>query len=485
MTDEQRTDQPDERPAAPPIAGYDVSETPPTAQDRPDPEAGDTYAQPSAPGYYEQPGVIPPAAPPAVGQERTVPPVIPSSSHQDRRGMRPGATIAIAVLLAFIVSSFAGLAAGFLGARLASGTLIGRSAANSKITVVPSRTSDPAVAAAAAAVPAVVNIDVSSDSVSGGSEGLPDSHPSVPNRGNGSGVSYKKAEDGGTYILTNNHVVQSAKSIVVRDSTGKAHDAELVGRDPESDIAVVKVKVALATIDVSDSSELLVGQSVVAIGSPFGLEHSVTTGVVSALGRSLPDFSGGDGTYPLVDVIQTDAAINPGNSGGALVNSSGRLIGINTAIYTESDGNAGVGFAIPVNTAISIGDQLIAGGEVSHPFIGVIGQSVTRELAQQENLTVDEGAYVAEVAKDSGASKADVKTGDVIVAVEGKPIRSMDDLILQVRRKKIGDEVRLSIVRGSQKVEVLVTVGDKPAEYGAPSAPNTPSRPSTPTPRND
>ncbi len=307
-----------------------------------------------------------------------------------------------------------------------------------KITVVPSRTTDPAVAASAASVPSVVNIDVSGGTASSDDPALPKDHPGVPMKGNGSGVAYKSAPGGGTYILTNNHVVEDADKMTVRDSTGKSYPAKLVGRDPETDIAVLEVDAALPAIDLGNSGELVVGQTVVAIGSPYGLEHTVTSGVVSALGRSLPDFTDSGNAYPLVDVIQTDAAINPGNSGGALVDSRGRLVGINTAIYSDSGSNGGIGFAVPVNTAVRVGNQLVKGGEISHPFIGVIGSTMTEELAAEKKLSVKEGAYVAEVAKGSGAEKAGVKVDDVVVAVDGAPIRSMDDLILQIRRKQVG-----------------------------------------------
>jgi len=387
--------------------------------------------------------------------------------------MSPGAAIAVAAVLAFIIATFAGLTAGFLGARLAGGMMPGTTTKAAKITVVPSRTSDPAVAASAAAVPSVVNIDVSSGTASEGQSGLPQDHPSVPMQGNGSGVAYKSSGDGGTYIVTNNHVVEDAEKITVRVSSGDSFPAKLVGRDPETDIAVVKVDTAVPTIDLGDSGELLVGQTVVAIGSPYGLEHTVTSGVISALGRSLPDFSESDNAYPLVDVIQTDAAINPGNSGGALVDAKGRLVGINTAIYSDSGSNGGIGFAVPVNTTVRVANQLVKGGEITHPFIGVIGSSVNDQLVQEEKLTVNEGAYVAEIAKSSGAEKGGVKVGDVIVAVDGTKIRSMDDLILQIRRKQVGDEVTLTVSRAGKELDLKVTVGDKPAEFSAPTSPST------------
>jgi S1-C subfamily serine protease len=390
-----------------------------------------------------------------------------------------GATIAIAVLLAFIVAVFAGLAGGFLGAHFVSG---GTPTARSlqRVTIVPPKTSEPVVAAAAAGLPSVVNIDIRGKAASS-KDGLPSNHPGVPLSGNGSGVAFKSAPNGGTYIITNNHVVEDADTLTVRDASGKSMPAKLVGRDAESDIAVVQVQQAVPTIALGSSRALQVGQTVVAIGSPFGLEHTVTSGVISALGRSLPDFAGSSGTaYPLVDVIQTDAAINPGNSGGALVDRAGKLVGINTAIYSDTGTSGGIGFAIPVDSAVRISNELITKGSVGHPFLGVVGQSLTPEFAKEKGLTVTEGTYIAEVTKGSGAEKARVKAGDVIVAVDGAPVRSMDDLLLQVRRKKIGDVVKLGIVRDGKEIQLDVTVGDKPVEFSKPSTTDTGSTEPTP-----
>ncbi|MBI5231959.1 MAG: trypsin-like peptidase domain-containing protein [Coriobacteriales bacterium] len=368
----------------------------------------------------------------------------------------------VRVLVALIVSILGGLAGGFIGARLGGNGF--RSLIPTRVTVVPSKTSEPVVAAAAAAVPSVVNIDVSAEDSNTKEEGLPDTHPDVPAQGNGSGVVYKK-NDGGVYIITNNHVVDGAKSITVRDPGGQRWDAKLVGRDPETDIAIVEIEADLPTMELGDSEKLAVGQTVVAIGSPFGLEHSVTSGVVSALGRSLPDFStSSPGTYPLVDVIQTDAAINPGNSGGALVDRSGRLVGINTAIYSDSGSSGGIGFAIPTNAAIKAADQLISKGKVEHPFLGVIGQTVNADVAKAKKLPVEEGALVQDFSSGSTAKASGIKVGDLIVALDGTPIRSMDDLILQVRRKQVDEKVDLTLYRDGKRQVITVTVGEKPAE---------------------
>ncbi len=440
---------------APPIAGHAPSV----------PQPAEPQAEPASPSPQTvPPAAVPPAAPQATTSE-------PSAPH----GVSVGVVVAIAVVLAFVVAAFAGAAAGFLGARLALGPQ-GTTTKAAKVTVVPAKTSEPVVAAAAAAVPSVVNIDVRSGTVGSGESGLPTDHPGVPMIGNGSGVAYKRAPEGGTYVLTNNHVVEGAERLTVRDSSGRSSSAKLIGRDPETDIAVVLVDENLPVLDVSDSAKLQVGQTVVAIGSPFGLEHSVTSGVISALGRSLPEV--GSNSYPLVDVIQTDAAINPGNSGGALVDRAGKLIGINTAIYSDSGANGGIGFAVPSNTAIRVADQLIEGGEIRHPFLGIVGSTITPEVAAKKKLPVEEGALVEQVAKGSGALKAGVKPGDIVVKLNGSPIRSMDDLILQVRRKQIGDTIKLTVLRDGKEVPLEVTVGDKPAEFK-----NPPSTETTPTPK--
>jgi S1-C subfamily serine protease len=395
----------------------------------------------------------------------------PPVEHQ-RSGV--GAAIAVAIVASLVIGTLAGAVAGFAGARLAGSRSL---LVPAKITVVPSKTDEPVIAAAAVAVPSVVNLDVRGGGTSQSQDAsLPLNHPNVPTQGTGSGVAYKRAPGGGTYILTNNHVVEGADSIVVRDAAGARHKAKLVGRDPETDIAVVEISDSVPVIGVDNSNNLQVGQLVVAIGSPFGLEHSVTSGVVSALSRSLPDFNGAsDGVYPLVNVIQTDAAINPGNSGGALVNRSGQLVGINTAIYSDSGSSGGIGFAIPANTAKRVAEELIRGGAVGHPFLGVVGQTVDEQLSKDESLTVTEGAFVVELTPNTNAVKAGIKKGDVIVSLDGTPIRTMDDLILQVRRHDVGDTVELGIVRGGRKIVLKMTVGTKPAGLDT-------SQPATKTP---
>lgn len=479
MSDETRTDAPAEHPAQP------APDAAPAPSPRPIPVTGTApYAAPVAPELATPPAAAPPYTPPAPAQTPSYAAAAPAPAYTPYTPTAPsaapkpaspgvsGATVALAVAAALVMGSIAGVAGGFLGGKMAGGGSSFGVSGPQKITVVPQTTDEPVVAASAAAVPSVVNIDVSSEQATGGESGLPNSHPSVPMSGNGSGVAFKKVDGGGTYILTNNHVVENATKITVADASGKTYKGTLVGRDPDSDIAVVRIAEDLPVIDVGDSKALQVGQTVVAIGSPFGFEHSVTSGVVSALGRSLSNVGDGSGSgtgYPLADIIQTDAAINPGNSGGALVDKGGKLVGINTAIYSDTGQNGGIGFAIPVGTAARVADELIAGGKVGHPFIGLIGSTVTAESAAAKKLSVEQGALVEDLTKGAAAEKAGVKVGDVVTAVDQADIRSMDDLILAVRRHAIGETVKLTLHRGDQTLTLDVVVGDKPDNLGQPS----------------
>ena len=418
---------------------------------------------PGEPAVPVAPGATPPdatahyQAPPAppVAPVTPTPPVAPAAPAAARR---PSATgiIALAVVLSLFMGAAAGLVGGYAAYRFAPQS----SSTGGTIELVGDSTEEVVAAAAAAALPSVVNIDVSGDPSTG--ESLAPGHPDVPIQGEGSGVAYQAAPDGGTYIITNNHVVDGATEIFVTDSVGERYPAELIGGDGDSDIAVVRVDAEIPTINVSDIDTLVVGQLAIAIGSPFGLEHSVTSGVISALHRPLTDFGGSEGEYPYVDSIQTDAAINPGNSGGALVDRQGQLIGIPSAIYSNTGASDGVGLAIPVDRATRAADELIDKGRVDTPFLGVIGQTVTPALATEEDLPVQDGAYVVEVTLDSEAAKAGVSVGDVIVAVDDDRVRTMDDLVLAVRRRAVGDQVTLKIWRDGKEAELEMTVGVKP-----------------------
>lgn len=277
-------------------------------------------------------------------------------------------------------------------------------------------------------------------------------------RGIGSGVVFRS--DG--YILTNNHVVSGATNITVTFYNGDMVKGKVIGSDVESDIAVVKVdKKDLMTADIGTSRNLKVGELVVAIGSPFGFDYTVTSGVISALNRTVTTDSEEGGTITFVNLIQTDAAINPGNSGGALLNAKGEVIGVNTLIYSRTEGYQGIGFAIPIDTALDVAQQLIAQKKVQHPFLGIFGVSVTPEVAQEKGLTVSKGALVGNVLSGAPADKAGVMPGDIIVSFNKKEIASMDDLIIETRRHKVGEKVKLGIIRDGKKIEVEVVLGEK------------------------
>jgi S1-C subfamily serine protease len=431
--------------------------------DAPDPipEATPEPQVAPVPGTVSEPPMPPVAPPPASDEDDRNP--VPIAARPNEPGRSLVTTGCVVVIISLIISSLAGGAAGYGAARFSGGSTV---SGGGEVRVVGTTTDEPVAAAAAAALPSVVNIDVRSTPATPttGADGLPQGHPSVPQGGTGSGVAFQASTDGGTYILTNNHVVENADSITVTPADGARLRATIVGRDPETDIAVVKVDTKLPTIDLGDSEKLVVGQMVVAIGSPFGLQHSVSSGIVSALHRALPGSSGAGATqtYPLVDVIQTDAAINPGNSGGALVDRRGLLVGINSAIYSDTGQNAGIGFAIPIATARRIASELIAGGAAKHPFLGVEGMTVDEALAKERKLPVTEGAIIEKVLPGTGAEKAGLQKGDIVVALGGEPIRTMDDLILRVRRTKVGDRVKLDILRDGKKTTLEMVVGDKP-----------------------
>lgn len=270
----------------------------------------------------------------------------------------------------------------------------------------------------------------------------------------GSGVII--SEDG--YIITNYHVIEGGDSLTVTVGA-EDHDATVVGSDASSDLAVLKIEATgLDAIEVGDSSQVKVGQWVMAVGSPFGLEKSVTSGIVSALKRS-ETMQSASGSSIYANMIQIDAAINPGNSGGALVDSAGRLIGINTLIQSTSGSSAGVGFAIPVNYAIDIAEQIIETGSASHPFMGISMISVDEVVARQYGLEAESGVYVAEVVAASPAEEAGIMGGDIIVGLGGVDIASSDDLLVELRGHKPGDSVPLEVLRDGQSVELKIVLG--------------------------
>ncbi|CAN7205501.1 DegQ family serine endoprotease [Pseudomonas sp. LjRoot71] len=260
------------------------------------------------------------------------------------------------------------------------------------------------------------------------------------------------------YVLTNNHVIADADEIIVRLSDRSELEAKLVGTDPRSDVALLKVEgQGLPTVKLGKSEDLKVGEWVLAIGSPFGFDHSVTAGIVSAKGRSLPNES-------YVPFIQTDVAINPGNSGGPLFNLAGEVVGINSQIFTRSGGFMGLSFAIPMSVAMDVADQLKADGKVSRGWLGVVIQEVNKDLAESFGLDKPAGALVAQVLEDGPAAKGGLQVGDVILSLDGKPIIMSADLPHLVGALKPGSTAELDVVRDGARKKLKLSIGALPEE---------------------
>lgn len=295
-----------------------------------------------------------------------------------------------------------------------------------------------------------------------------------PEEGAGSGFVY----DQEGHIITNYHVIEGAQAIEVSFSKELVVPAEITGADPAYDLAVLKVNVpseALRPVEFGSSADLRVGQRAIAIGNPFGrFDRTLTAGVISALGRTLEMEDG----RRIRQVIQTDAAINRGNSGGPLLNSRGQVIGVNSAIYSPSGGSVGVGFAIPVDTLKRVVPELIAKGYYPHPWLGVLGYSISPRLARYLDLPVEKGILVAQVYQDSPAARAGIRGasqrvvignnivlagGDIITSIDGQPLTSMDDLEAYLEENaKIGQTVRMEIIREGQRIEVELEVAEEP-----------------------
>jgi serine protease Do len=272
--------------------------------------------------------------------------------------------------------------------------------------------------------------------------------------------------DGDGSILTNNHVVENATKIVVKLSDDQEYEAKVIGRDQKTDIAVIKInaKVNLPAAGFGDSDKLEVGEWVVAIGNPFGLDSTVTSGIVSAKGRHI-----GQGPYD--NFIQTDASINPGNSGGPLLNLRGEVVGINTAIFSRTGGNIGIGFAIPINLVKEVLPQLRGKGKVTRGYLGVLIQKVTPEIAESLGMEKGYGALVANVSKEGPADKAGVKVGDVITEFDGKEVKDSGDLPIIVARTTVDKKVRMKVLRDKKEIVLGVAVGELKDEEVVAAAP--------------
>ncbi|HEX8782730.1 MAG TPA: DegQ family serine endoprotease, partial [Steroidobacteraceae bacterium] len=288
----------------------------------------------------------------------------------------------------------------------------------------------------------------------------PDTGPRArPFQSAGSGVIFD-AHSG--YIVTNAHVVENASEITITLQDGRDLKAEIIGSDTPSDVAVLRVKPdGLTQIPLGDSARVEVGDFVVAIGNPFGLQHTVTSGIISGLSRSGINPDGYE------DFIQTDASINPGNSGGALVNLRGELIGINTAILSRSGGNIGIGFAIPVNMARSVMDQLIRYGSVKRGQLGVSMYTVTPDIAHSLGLPSVVGALVSQVVEGSPADHAGIRTGDVITSVNGQPVKSNSELRNTIGLLRVGDKVDIGLLRDGKPLRVTAVIADTTTELPA------------------
>lgn len=299
----------------------------------------------------------------------------------------------------------------------------------------------------------------------------------VPQEGSGSGFVYDRAG----HILTNYHVIEGAEELAVTLADGTVVSAQVVGADPYNDLAVVKIDVSpdkLYPVELGSSASLRVGQRTIAIGNPFGLDRTLTTGVISSLGRVIER----EDSRPLAEVIQTDAAINPGNSGGPLLNSQGQVIGVNTAIRSPSGGSVGIGFAVPVDTVKRVVPELIANGRYPHPWIGFEGQAyrLTPALAEALELPVDKGLLIARLYRDSPAHQAGLQGadrrarvgrgvmlvgGDIVTAIDGELLESPDQLTIYLETKKRpGDDVELTLWREGEETTLTLTLGERPEE---------------------
>ena len=304
-------------------------------------------------------------------------------------------------------------------------------------------------------------------------------NPSVVsvNLTSGGGSGFVIGSDG--YIVTNNHVIAEGGPIVVGFADGSSFDAELVGADSQADLALLKIDATgLPALPLGDSEALEVGQLVVAIGSPFGLDNTMTTGIVSGLSRSLPADSTTLGSfYTIPNVIQTDAAINPGNSGGPLINLAGEVVGINTAIESPVRANSGVGFAVPSSVVKLVITQLRDSGEVRYPWLGIAGGTLSSAIAEEIGLdSATRGVLVSEVTAGGPAEAAGLRGGDpttglgsdVITAVDGQPVLLFDDLLGYIVQQSIGQSISLTILRDGQPQTLTVTLGERPATIEQP-----------------
>lgn len=380
----------------------------------------------------------------------------PSSGTPSGSGSRGGGwrTVMAAVVLSALVSS--GITVGLVSALdddspRPAGQPTAQEVENAQSSQAPSESDEPSQAeglttttdvsaVAEEVLPSVARVDVRGPA----------------GEGSGSAVVYR--EDG--YLITNNHVVDQAEEVTVTLPDSSQVKAKVAGQDPASDLAVLQIDATGLTVPDFARSTPRIGQTTVAIGSPFGLDSTVTSGIVSATERVVQ----AGPNAPLVGMLQTDAAINPGNSGGALVNDRAQLIGINTAILSETRQNSGIGFAIPVSTALDVAEQLLGQGFVEYAQLGVEGRSVTPAIADRLGLEAAEGALIIRVIDGTAAEEAGLAKGDVLIAMDDTRIRTQEDLFAAVRGYRPGDEAVATVIRDGQELEIDVVLGAAPSQ---------------------
>ncbi len=393
------------------------------------------YSQAQSTQNYSQ---VPPV-PPTDGDHG----IMPSPQDPKPKKSHTGAKALILGLVGGVVGSAAVVAGLYFSGVIGNTTTVTTTTGSGQTVTINASSEDTSLANAVATkcLPSVVSINVTTSSSSGV----------------GSGVILDTSGN----ILTNYHVIEDAQSISVSVDGGDSYEATVVGSDESSDLAVIKIDPGDATLtpmEVGDSSTLAVGDWVMSLGSPFGLEQSVSTGIVSSLYRStMMTSTSGNTIY--TNLIQTDATINPGNSGGALVDQNGKLVGINSLIESYSGSSSGVGFAIPANYAVEVANKIIAGETVTHAYLGGSFQTVTAQNARSNNLSVNQGAYVASVTSGGPADNAGIQQGDIITKVDDEEITSSDGVVLAVRSHNVGDTVTITLMRGSKEMQVEVTLG--------------------------
>jgi putative serine protease PepD len=432
----------------------------------PPPPSGSSFFPPAHDSGFSSDTQTFHGTPPADNQQKTA---HGHNQSQEKHGTGKGLTFLVGIFGVLIGAAISvGILSFATNGFTFSGTIDGQPASAFSITP-PTDDSSLSEVVAAKVTPSVVNIDVYNSAQTNSladffgdkrSEGLTDdSNTNLEKTGLGSGVILSSSG----YILTNNHVVEGGKQLMVNLGDTQV-EGKVVGTDPSSDLAVLKVEATgLVPIEIGDSDDLDVGDWVMAVGSPFGLEKSVSTGIISALYRSTT-MQSQTGVNIYANLIQTDAAINPGNSGGALVNSEGKLIGINTLINSTSGSSSGVGFALPCNFAMNIAQQIMDGKQIQHPFLGVTLLTVTKSNAAELKVSATSGAYIETVQTGSPAETAGIKQGDVITDIDGTKINSSAEAIIQIRSKSVGDKISLTVDRSGSSTKLDVVIGATQSE---------------------